>query len=260
MIALMSGFRLHLAWPRVAVAIIIATAVGACGRTGPRADEPAPATYPLPFGLPWQPTPERTTLCAATDLSLIACYDFEGDATDGSSYGRDATAAGVGFAPGPFGMHAELDSGSSISVPDDAVFSASVLTFELWLNAAVLPSSPSVLFDKPPQYSIELTPVLGHVGVRCSGDSAESPGGVTATEWTHVAVVLGGGSIEVFVGGVSVATDGGCNVDPGSAALHIGEAEDGGEQLSGAIDRVRIWQRARSAEEICLEAGCPAVQ
>ncbi|MGZ3102520.1 exo-alpha-sialidase [Streptomyces sp. H72] len=71
--------------------------------------------------------------------------------------------------------------------------------------------------------------------------------------WHHLALRRGGGRLTLFVDGTAV----GATADvPGSVSrnspfgVHIGERVDGRARFTGAIDEVRVWDRALSDEEI----------
>ncbi|NEC77641.1 LamG domain-containing protein, partial [Streptomyces rochei] len=75
--------------------------------------------------------------------------------------------------------------------------------------------------------------------------------------WHHVALRRGGGRLTLFLDGTAAGT---ADV-PGSVSrsspfgVHIGERMDGRARFTGAIDEVRVWDRALTDAEIA--AGDP---
>jgi hypothetical protein len=86
-------------------------------------------------------------------------------------------------------------------------------------------------------------------GVRLSVDAP-----VPLETWLHVAmVVTAGGTLEIFVGGKSVATKPGApsplRPDP-AATARIGCRSDGTQSFDGIVDDVRIFDRALTPAEV----------
>ncbi|MGW8065427.1 exo-alpha-sialidase [Streptomyces ziwulingensis] len=80
-------------------------------------------------------------------------------------------------------------------------------------------------------------------------------------DWHHVALRRGGGRLTLFLDGRAVGT---ADV-PGSVSrdspfgVHIGERPDGRARLTGAVDEVRVWNRALTDEEITAGGPPPAL-
>jgi len=84
-------------------------------------------------------------------------------------------------------------------------------------------------------------------------------GQVRFGEWNHIAVTSDGGTITIFVNGVSRATAklSGALVTE-AAAVNIGRSEDGSQAFfRGSIDDIRYWSAARSAEQITANMMVP---
>ncbi len=75
--------------------------------------------------------------------------------------------------------------------------------------------------------------------------------------WHHLALRRGGGKLTLFLDGKAIST----TDVPGSVSrnspfgVHVGQRMDSRAFLSGAIDDVRVWNRALSDQE--LAAGAP---
>ena len=75
---------------------------------------------------------------------------------------------------------------------------------------------------------------------------------VPSNVWTHVAAVLNNGSVSFFINGESVAVSGGSTTDirTSSNAINIGAFGDNNFRFTGSIDDVRIWNIARTSQQI----------
>ena len=84
------------------------------------------------------------------------------------------------------------------------------------------------------------------------------PAGMTVplNEWTHIAVTAGGGIIRVYVDGKQVAQSA-CNLGTDSAApVVIGGSGGCPQKFPGFIDEVRIWNTAKTADQISASYNC----
>jgi hypothetical protein len=73
--------------------------------------------------------------------------------------------------------------------------------------------------------------------------------------WAHVAVVNDGSLISVYVDGSLVTTGPGGQLGPISANLYVGQNAANEAAMNGALDDLRWWTVARSASEVCQDAG-----
>jgi hypothetical protein len=85
-------------------------------------------------------------------------------------------------------------------------------------------------------------------------ETVESTTVVTTGEWIHVAAVrtMSDGVLRVIVNGVQEGAINSNNFQPvdASPTIHIGGNTIDSRYFEGAIDEVRVWDKARSAEEI----------
>jgi hypothetical protein len=95
--------------------------------------------------------------------------------------------------------------------------------------------------------------------VRCFiGASDHVEGGFVPSDvWAHVACRYDGHEAKLYIDGALKA---GAVIDrgipSGTEALHLAEASpDGNDQIEGTIDTVRIWNRALTAQQLCVAAG-----
>ena len=77
--------------------------------------------------------------CDASDARLRACYTFDGDTKDRSSYGNHANAANVTYAPGQFGKALRLASNSRVLVAQHPSLDLTAMTIKLWIRPTSFP-------------------------------------------------------------------------------------------------------------------------
>ncbi|HUS29829.1 MAG TPA: LamG domain-containing protein, partial [Kofleriaceae bacterium] len=91
--------------------------------------------------------------------------------------------------------------------------------------------------------------------------SAPVTANVATGAWSHVACTYDGTTTTIYKDGVAVftGTGGGTLATSGGTGISIAadNPPNAGSRLLGLIDEVRIMSRARTAKEICNDAGCP---
>jgi hypothetical protein len=189
------------------------------------------------------------TFCG--DPGLVACYAFEGDALDGSQAGNDASASGVGYVSGQAGQAVEHGSGDTITIPSATSLGLSAYSQELWVFPTQLPTSGRVgIIDAPGRWSAWLY----DTGVRCRGVAGPV---IPVNTWTHLACVHDGTTLRLYVDGTEVAS-GANSLDPTppTGNTHVGSnAPAGDEEWNGRMDQLRIFNYARTPQQICAAAG-----
>lgn len=78
----------------------------------------------------------------------------------------------------------------------------------------------------------------------------ESPGTLTANTWSHVAMTSDGATMRLYVNGTQVDTSPASAAISSTGPLLIGCAKNFNEYFKGAIDNVRIFNRALTAGEV----------
>lgn len=203
--------------------------------------------------------------CDPADPHLVACYEFEGDTRDGSSHGLDATPTAVTFADGRLGQAMQFGATSIASVSDSPMFDIATLTIEAWIQPAQIPSSGRAgIMDVEHQYGFFLYPA-SKLGCSTGGGPTVNTmtTSVAADHWSHVACTYDGAATVVYVDGAEVGRTAGSGVPSKTGTTGMSIAADnpsGNDRLSGMIDQVRLMDVARSAAEICADAGkssCP---
>lgn len=86
---------------------------------------------------------------------------------------------------------------------------------------------------------------------------------IAVDPWTHVACTYDGAATVVYVDGAEVARKPGTSVPSTLGTTGMSIAADnpsGNDRLIGLIDQVRLMDVARTAEQVCADAGkssCP---
>lgn len=192
--------------------------------------------------------------CAEPDL--VACYRFDGDAVDGSGNGNSATALNVGYGPGVDGEAIALSPQSLVQAPNGPTWSLTSYTIEAWVRPDTLPEGDARagILDHDTRYAL----FLYGSGVRCGtgGSSVYGPQ-IPAQTWTHLACTHDGSTMRVYVNGVEEAAKAASPLDGMTvgAVITIGSNAPGGDPFNGAIDTLRVFRSARTAEQICAAAG-----
>jgi len=201
----------------------------------------------------------RSTFCAVD--GVVGCYEFEGDARDGSGNGLDATATGVTFVPGgQVGMAMQVDAASATNVSASNLFNhLTAVTIEAWIKLAQLPAKhqQSDILDVDNQYAFAvnddgtLTCDLHGLG------NVMTSAKVALDRWTHVACTYDGATAaQIYVDGALAANrPGNGQLSVGNNAMSIAANHPTGMQILGLIDQLRLLGVARTAAQICTDAG-----
>ncbi|MDD5473087.1 MAG: zinc-ribbon domain-containing protein [Candidatus Methanoperedens sp.] len=191
---------------------------------------------------------------------LVAEYHFDGDAKDSSGNNNDGTINGATFVQGISGQALSFNGVNDyVRVPDSPILYFNDFTFTAWVktkrNGAIIEKDivGSGTHDYTWYISGDGTSALV-IGVGGSnywiGGSSKS---VNDGNWRFVAARRTANTIEVWVDGVldkSLPAASG-RVDGAGEPLTIGAGKDWPEmQFTGAIDEIRIYNRALSPEEI----------
>jgi len=243
-------------------------AAGAGGLGGTGAAGAAGGAPASPFGCP-------------ADSTLRACFLFdEGTGTsiaDGSGNGNTGTSS-AGWTTGISGTAAVITSVSqTIVVPPSATLDfGGATTIEAWVNPSATASAATnnatlvTKFDPTSGNGWALTDESGYpnVGSDTGLFSVAAKTALPQGAWTHLAAVADGTDISLFVNGSPVVLyQGGLTGTPWSPRpgtfssttyeVEIGNWNPGNASgvFYGAIDVVRIYARAKTAQEICADAN-----
>jgi hypothetical protein len=200
--------------------------------------------------------------CNAGDLDLVACYGFEGNSLDGSSYGNHVTINSATFAPGHTGTGVHADETVVMTAPKTPSLDLiDAFTFDVWVELDAVPpaGTRSMFLDNNKQYGFSMRENT----LECSGPSNGRlivTAQLELARWTHVSCMFDGAMLAIFIDGVSIDTKAaaGPNATNGTKGLRIGSnGPDANfpnpDPVVGTIDDVRIW---RIAKPCAVLGGC----
>ena len=187
--------------------------------------------------------------------------DSTGNANTATLVGGPARVAGT---TGHGNAISFTSNGQYLNVPNSSTLdiSGTGLTLSMWVNPATS-AADSVLIGKfwnptmtSPyyQYGIELdggkTPHF-YLGSGANLLGAAMGSALTANQWSHLAVVFNGSTVQFYVNGVLKST---VNLSGSITArgnvLRIGADAGPGQFFKGSVDDVRIYNRPQTAAEV----------
>lgn len=214
---------------------------------------------------------------------LVLAYDFEGpsevSASDTSGRGNDGTIFAGKLGAGVHGKALEFrdatsgGGATSVTVPPSASLDlgGDAMTIAFWISIALpLPAGDQVVLGKawatgktePPtyQYGVEVNhdarSIQLFVGASDGVPALRAEVTPAFGAWCHVAFVVGGGSVVGYVNGVaSPPSPMAGGITARGTALSLGVDPAGSQPFVGALDEVRIYDRALSADEIAQLAA-----
>ena len=152
-----------------------------------------------------------------------------------------------------------------VVVPDSATLDLTTgMTFEAWVRpSATMSGWKAILQKETDAYFLNANTDTNHVGVGATFGGVcctvlQSPAGLTANQWTHVAGTYDGTTLRLYLNGVQVSTQaktGALKVT--GLPLRVGGDEYSGEYFPGLIDNLRIYNRALTAAEIQQDMATP---
>jgi Concanavalin A-like lectin/glucanases superfamily/Secretion system C-terminal sorting domain/Ig-like domain CHU_C associated len=149
-----------------------------------------------------------------------------------------------------------------IALPNESNFDfTNQMTVEAWVKSNVAPEQWDALVIKGDNsWRLHLNST-GTVNFTCSGTSSSqvnSTSSVTDGNWHHIVGTLGGNSIKIYVDGVleNVVTTSG-NINNTVDQVLIGNNPTfGPRHFNGNMEEVRIWNVARTTEQISASKNC----
>ena len=190
--------------------------------------------------------------------------------TDVSGTGNHGVITGAARVAGISGNALQFDGVNDwVTVADAASLDlSSALSIEAWVKPAVSTGNWRTVVLKERTgglayalYSHDGAPLSGgttvpagylHVGAADQPVRGGDP--LPLNAWSHIAMTFGGGTMRFYVNGVEVGTRAQAGSTAVSAqALRIGGNSVWGEYFNGAVDEVRIYNRALGAAEIAAD-------
>jgi hypothetical protein len=196
---------------------------------------------------------------SAGEPTLVGCWEFEGNLNDGSGDNNNGTAANanVTFVAGMVGMAMQQDGTARVTVADSASLSPAAITIEAWIAPSITSAVRMGIIDNQNSYGFFIRP-SATPGLQCT--TATVTATIPLNVFTHVACTydqVAGSQIYVDGTAIAPAGAGGTPLGAGTAdgAVIGGDSPGPADALVGRIDQMRIWNVARTADEICRAAG-----
>ena len=207
---------------------------------------------------------------------LVLHYAFDGDvgptAVDSSGCGNNGTLAGAGLGPDGVGGQAATFDGIDdfVRVPSSASLMPADVTIATWVRCDSLPAEVAALaFKRNPNnsnneaYALQINSAGGVRFVLGNGYQTrlDSSATMATGTWHHVAATFSQPVMCVYVDGRLAGTaNHDCALAHDAAAdLFLGAADHKyypmGSFVHGALDEVRIYNRALGSKEIAALAG-----
>jgi fibronectin type 3 domain-containing protein len=207
----------------------------------------------------------------AAPTGLVAAYSFDegsgATVADASGSGNSGTAANTTWTTGGKFSNALVFNGTSsrVDISDaPALHFSTGMTLEAWVKPATIGNAwRDVIYKGNDNYYLEATSTNGRRpggGGIIGGSTAEAFGGapLTANSWAHLALTYDGATLRLYVNGtqaVSTARSG--TIQTSTNPLQIGGDGFYGQYFNGAIDEVRVYNRALTAAEIQTDMSTP---
>ena len=218
---------------------------------------------------------------APTTTGLVASYSFDQGRglilRDDSGHGHDGTLPGdaTWTADGRNGAALWFDGvDDMVVIPNDETLNVRTgFTIEARVNPSALSGYRNVILKGRPApggaagglsyglYVNNNTPNPAAT-INTGGADLTAPGisAVPINTWTHLAATYDGATLNLFVNGVLTGSRAASGLLAISAdALTLGGNDIWGEFFAGAIDDVRIYNRALSGAEIAVDVGTPVI-
>lgn len=155
------------------------------------------------------------------------------------------------------GTNDYVNLGTSLS---SALNGSSAFTLEAWINPSVLNGWNNIITDYDGTYGKFLLRVRNNNNIQFVANSTflNSPFTVPLNTWTHIAAVYDGVNMFVYANGVLIASQAApASLPSGTPQINIGSRIGSNtENFTGNIDDVRVWNIARTPEQINGSKNC----
>lgn len=197
-------------------------------------------------------------------------YQYEGNVADSAGASHGTASGGPAYAAGILGSAIDLDGVDDYITLPSGIVNTENLTIAAWVRWDGGEQWQRVFdFGNNTTQYLFLTPVSGSNTLRFamtgSGNGSREQvletSGLTAGQWTHVAVTLGGNTGKLYVNGQLKDINAAMTIDPSDfnpAVNYIGKSQWPDALFNGRIDEFRIYDYALTADEIAVLGIVPA--
>ena len=194
---------------------------------------------------------------AAGPVLAYGLNEGTGTAVGSSPAGPAATVTGGTWTTGRYGAAVAFDGSTSRVRSDSEVTLGTTFTIEAWVsNVGAEPYETIVTIGQNRNLYLRDGQLRFENGATFVSFGSALPTAV----WTHLAVTYDGTTMRAYVDGVLLGTPQTIPLVPVTAALQLGAWISGDtsfDYLSGAIDEVRLYDRALALTEIQADLGTP---
>jgi hypothetical protein len=220
-------------------------------------------------------TSATVTVTVATQLpsGLVAAYGFnEGfgsTVADASGTGNTGTVGGATWTTGKYGGALSFSGSSNwVTVPDANSLDLNKFTISAWVKPAAAQSGwrTAVLKEIPASglaYALYVNGVSPSAPAVYLDNGTEvgtgtGPSSLPVGAWSYVTGSYDGSTLRLYVDGVLKASKASTGTTKTSSGpLRIGGNALWGEWFNGALDEIRIYNRALSATEVATDRATP---
>ena len=217
------------------------------------------------------PSNETSATTAAASSGLVASYSFdEGtgttvvDLSGNNNHGTMVNAAWT--TAGKFGSALVFNGTNAlVTINDSASLKlTSAMTLEAWVNPSVISAAwRDVIYKGNDNYYLEGSSDNGGV-IAAGGTFAGANGNAYGSAvlptnvWSHIAATYDGAALRLYFNGTIISSQGQTGaISTSTNPLQIGGDSIYGQFFQGAIDEVRIYNRALTQAEIQADMGAP---
>jgi len=197
-------------------------------------------------------------LCDPTQADLVACFDFEGSVESDTSAAIVVSASNYTFVSGRVGSAVHVDATTTYTIGETTALDVAAVTTEAWIYVDALPAAGLRMgvWDTNGQYGMFIRDT-GVIACTNGGLGVTSLTAVAANEWTHVACTTSTAGVNVYKNGLVSASGPGTTIPTvATDGSVVGGNSPTGERFTGTIDSLRVYNSARSDQQICKAAGC----
>jgi hypothetical protein len=192
-----------------------------------------------------------------TNWATGQTLDSSGNGNTGQMIGMSTSTSPVA---GKIGEALKFN-GTSSYIPATVSLSANVATGCAWIKSSNVANSQRIFAQGTSgdasgnNFSLQIisSTIRGIVGNGGGGQFVGTGVSINSNIWYHVCMVLGGGSLKLYINGSLAQTDTtSTTLATGSLGMAIGRTDNGSgvQYFQGILDDVRIYSRALSAQEV----------
>ena len=218
--------------------------------------------FALAFVLLISPFGNRLAQAQGTGLAgAWALNEIVGASTivDSSGNGRAGTVSGATITSGRYGQGLNFDGSDYVTLGDLDMSGPFTLT-TWWQTRSLQANSCSSMVMKALDYGFEICQGRLYAGIGTGTSwSAYVSHPLTNADlnvWRHAALTYDGTTLQLYVGGVLIASAAGSHTTTNNALL-FGRWTPNGEFWNGLLDEVRLYNRALTAAEIQSDMTVP---